>query len=111
MCYLIHETLPMCVAMQVEVEGHIAVFRGQFFWNGNVPVDTDIYYPLLSRVRVISPNRGRVLMPILAGAVHSPTASVNVRKPYMGQMASPCFILDGGERGFAFLDDQGRSCG
>ncbi len=105
LCHLQHDSLPLAAILQIEVEGHVATFRGQVFWNGTDAVDMDVYYPLLSRVAAAGPAKDRVLLPVLSGAVHGPLASANVRKAYIGNVSSPCFILDGEDRGLAFLDD------
>lgn len=105
LAYLEHDALPIQVAIEVEVEGHVATWRGQVAWNGATAFEADIYFPLLSRVRFGEAAAERALVAEVSGAVVEPLSEVNFRKMYMGNLACPLFIVEGGERGVAVLDD------
>ena len=104
LAYLDHETMPMQLALEIEVEGHVATWRGQLAWNGPTPLDADVYFPLLSRVR-FGNGGDRALLTTISGAALGPLPQVNSNRPYLGNSACPVFIVEGGDRGLAFLDD------
>lgn len=103
--YLQHDTLPFFLGLEVEVEGHVATWRGQAVWNGNQPIDADVYYPLFSRVRFRDPMTDRALVSVIAGSEVMPLATAEFRRAYVGNLSSPAFLAEGGGRGLAFLDD------
>ena len=105
LAYLEHDRLPLLVCIEVEVEGHVATWRGQACWNGADAVDMDIYFPLLSRVRFTADGTDRAVLGRLSGEVREPLNRINVRAPYLGNCSSPVFLVEGGGRGLAVLDD------
>jgi hypothetical protein len=100
-----HDSLPMSFVMEVEVEGHVATWRGQFCWSGETAEDFDIYYPLLSRVRAGAKKGGRALTPQISGTVVDDIGKGAFRRSYIGNLSSPVILVDGGGRGIALLDD------
>ncbi len=105
LAYCQHDTLPLLFALQVSVDGQVATWRGQIGWNGDDAVDLEAYFPLLSRLIPGDPAHDRALFPHISGSVQGPLGEVNYRQGYLGGIAAPCFFVDGGERGIAFLDD------
>jgi len=105
LAYLAHDKLPLELALQVEVEGNVATWRGQAGWNGNVELDAEFYFPLLSRVKFASPDSDRAIMPSVSGAVLSPLSTTEFEGGYLGGLSSPTFLVEGGGHGLAFLDD------
>ena len=103
--YLMHDRMPMALALLIRVEGHVATFSGQAFWNGDVPLEADIYYPLLSGLRFESPEKDRALLAQISGSVLENLGTVNYWNPYVGSLSSPVFEVEGGGRGLAFSDD------
>ena len=105
LAYLEHKTLPLYFSMQVEVEGNVATWRGQVFWNGEDPIEVDVFYPMFSRVRFHSPQTDRAVTAQTSGIELKPLGSVNYAKSYLGNLAAPVFLAEGGGRGLAFVDD------
>jgi len=105
LAYLAHDAVPMELAIEVEVEGHVATWRGQACWAGTSPAEIEIYFPIFSRLRFSSSGADRALVATISGAVLEPLSAVNFHKPYLGNVACPAFIVEGGGRGLAVLDD------
>ena len=103
--YLDHDELPMQLAIDVAVEGHVASWRAQACWQGPDDVEADIYFPLLSRVQFAADGQDRALLAVISGSVAGPLSQVNVRRTYLGNLSCPVFLIDGGDRGLAVLDD------
>ena len=105
LAYLKHETLPLLLALDVEVEGNVVTWRAQACWNGETRLEADFYLPLLSRVRCASPDEDRAIFPAVSGSEQGPLGRINYRNTYPGSLSSPTFLLEGGGRGLAVLDD------
>lgn len=105
MAYLQHDSLPMFASMQVVVDGNVANWQGQVFWNGNEAIEADIFYPMLSRVRFDSPRTDRALTAQTSGIELKPLGNANYSKSYIGNLSAPVFLAEGGGRGLAFVDD------
>jgi len=103
--YLEHDSLPMQIGMEITVEGSVVKWLGQALWNGDEPVEAEVYFPLLSRVRFDSPQTDRAITPQISGSVRAPLGEVNFVQNYVGRFASPVFLVEGGGRGLAWLDD------
>jgi hypothetical protein len=104
LAYLRHEALPLELVLEVEVEGHVATWRGQVIWNGPEPLELDVYYPMLSRLRFDPAGQDRTLMPQISGSVLA-VADLNFRRAYLGNLSCPLFLVEGAGRGLAVLDD------
>ena len=105
---LTHDRLPLFLTLAVSVEGNVSAWHGQVCWTGEEAVDLDVYLPLFSRLSLGGPERDRIIAPRVSGAVIGPTGRINLSSAacaYMGNMSSPSFLVDGGSRGLAFLDD------
>ena len=98
-----HRHHPMTMLLEIRVAGNVATWRGQLGWNGDEAVEADVYLPLFSRLGV--GGGGRAILPQNGGAVFGPLDEVNFRRAYMGNLASPVFLLDGDGRGLAFVDE------
>jgi hypothetical protein len=105
LAYLEHDSMPLLVAVDVTIEGNVASWRGQVCWNGDETLEADIYFPLLSRVRFDQPQKDRALVAQISGSVLSPLGDVNYSQTYVGQLSCPVFLIEGGGRGLAVLDD------
>ena len=105
LAYLAHDRMPLEVGIEVEVEGHVATWRGQACWNGDTALEADICFPLFSRMRFSPQGPDRAVVAQLSGAVYEPLDRVNFQAPYVGNLSSPCFLVEGGGRGLAVLDD------
>jgi hypothetical protein len=103
--YLAHDEMPLELALEIEVEGNVVRWRGQAFWNGDTGIDLDIYYPLLSRVRFDAPERDRILVAKTSGLTLGPLSELNYGETYIGSLAAPVMLAEGGNRGLAFVDD------
>ncbi len=103
--YLAHDTLPLLLALQVSVEGSVATWRGQAFWNGQDSVELDIYLPLLSRIRFESLAKDRLLAAEVSGIVLNSIGGVNYSDAYTGSLSAPVFLVEGGGHGIAVIDD------
>lgn len=103
--YLEHDVLPLQIGMDISVEGNVIQWLGQALWNGEESVEADIYFPLLSRVRLANPQTDRLVAPQISGSVRAPLGQVNYAQNYVGRLASPVFLVEGGGRGMAWLDD------
>lgn len=103
LAYLSHATLPMQIGIEVTVDGDAVEWRAQVIWNGTDDADADIYFPLLSRVRLDGAT-DRLLAAHLSGAEYNAIASKNFESTYLGGLASPVFLLQGHQHGLAFLD-------
>jgi len=105
LAYLAHDAMPLQIALEVEVEGHVATWRAQACWGGETAIDAEIYFPAFSRLRFAANGRDRAVTAQLSGAVHGPLGRINFRSSYLGKFSSPAFLVEGGGRGVAFLDD------
>ncbi|HYG34638.1 MAG TPA: hypothetical protein VEC99_07640, partial [Clostridia bacterium] len=103
--YLRHDRIPLEVALQVSLEGSAIKWLGQALWNGDEPIEAEVFFPMLSRVRFASPQQDRAVTPQISGSVRGPLGEVNYVENYVGRFASPCFLVEGGGRGLAILDD------
>lgn len=103
--YLEHDVIPMQIGMEITVEGSVVKWLGQALWNGDEPVEAEIFFPLLSRMRFDSPKTDRAITPQISGSVRAPLGEVNYAQNYVGRFASPVFLVEGGGRGMAWLDD------
>ena len=103
--YLQHDSMPLLIGLDISVEGSVIHWLGQALWNGDETMEAEIYYPLLSRVRFDAPERDRAIFPQTSGSVRAPLGEVNYFQNYVGRMASPVFLTEGGGRGLAWLDD------
>ena len=103
--YLEHESIPLLIGLDISVEGSVVQWLGQALWNGDEPIEAEIYYPLLSRVKFESTDHDRAIFPQTSGSVRAPLGAVNYSQNYVGRMASPVFLTEGGGRGLAWLDD------
>ena len=105
LAHLQHDDLPLHVMMEVEVEGHVITWRGQVCWEGDKPAEMEVFYPLLSRVRLSKNGEDRAILPQISGATYGPLTKANIKAAYMGNVSCPVFLIDGENRGLAFLDD------
>ncbi len=103
--HLRHDTLPIQFMMVVSVEGHTATWRGQLAWDGDTPLDAEIYFPIFSRIRMGDGESDRMITTRISGSTISNLKRNAVRTNYFGNCSSPCFLVEGGGRGLAFLDD------
>jgi len=102
---LTHDTLPLRATLEVEVEGHVITWRGQVGWEGEEAAEIEVFYPLLSRVRLSANAQDRALLPQISGATYGPLTQSNIKAAYIGNLSCPVFLVDGDGRGLAFLDD------
>src|SRR5262249_6457490 len=100
-----HDDMPMQISLDISVEGNVITWLGQALWNGIEPLDADIYFPLLSRVTFDGPATDRAIFPQNSGSTRSRLGEINYRCAYMGSLSSPVFLVEGGSRGLALLDD------
>lgn len=100
-----HDTLPLTAIIEVEVEGNVATWRGQVCWWGPVSVDMDIYYPVLSGIKLNHRGADRALVALVSGSVIPDLTKAHFRSSHIGSLSSPVFIIDGGDRGLALVDD------
>jgi hypothetical protein len=105
LAYLKNTRLPMQIGLEITVEGDVIEWRGQAVWNGPDDVDVDIYYPILSRVRFDPLGGDRLISGELSGVEKSHVAKLNYSATYLGGLASPVFMVEGGGRGLAFIED------
>lgn len=105
LAFLSHDEVPIELAIEISVEGNVSTWRGQACWTGDEPVEADIYFPFFSRLCFGGPDMDRAVMPRVSGSVLGPTGNMNLSTSYLGNMSSPTFIIDGGCRGMAVLDD------
>jgi hypothetical protein len=105
LAYLVSDTLPMLVAIEVSVEGNVANWSGQVLWNGDAAVEMDVYFPLLSRVHFDPSQKDRAILAQNSGSVQQPLQDIDYANTYLGNMSAPVFLLEGGGRGLAVLDD------
>ena len=103
--FLQHDELPFQLTLEVSVEGHVATWRGQAMWDGEEHVDVDVYLPMLCRVRMPVDGGGRAIFAKLSGVSYPRLDEINFQQPYIGQMASPVFLIDGGDTGLAVVDN------
>ena len=103
--YLEHDSIPLLIVMDISVEGSVIEWVGQALWNGDEKIEAEILFPLLTRVKFDSPQRDRAVFPQTSGSVRAPLGEVNYMQNYVGRMASPVFLTEGGGRGLAWLDD------
>lgn len=103
--YLEHDAIPLLIGLDITVEGAVISWLGQALWNGEEKIEAEIFFPLLSRVRFDEAGRDRALFPQTSGSVREPLSMVNYAQNYVGRMASPVFLVEGGGRGIAWLDD------
>ncbi len=105
LAFLEHDLMPMQVSLDISVEGNVITWLGQVLWNGDEQFEVDIYFPLLSRVRFDGPKGDRAIFPQISGSVRGPLGSLNYSGAYLGNLSSPAFIVEGGGRGLAVIDD------
>lgn len=105
LAYLEHDAMPLLVAIEISVEGNVAAWKGQVLWNGVEALEADIYFPLLSRVKFDSPPKDRILVSQSSGSVIENLSALNYSNSYMGRLSSPVFLVEGGGRGLAVVDD------
>ncbi|MGA2866932.1 MAG: DUF6259 domain-containing protein [Verrucomicrobiota bacterium] len=104
--YQEQETMPLQMVYQVSVEGHVTTWTGQALWNGEEPIEADLYFPLLSRARFAGAGQqDRAIVPQTDGTTLAPLETQNFTRTYMGSLAAPVFLLEGGGRGLAVVDD------
>lgn len=103
--FLEHASIPLQVGLNVSVDGSVVNWLGQAVWNGEEGVEAEVYYPLLSRVRFASPASDRGIFPQISGSVREPLGEINYAQNYVGRFSSPVFLVEGGGRGLAWLDD------
>lgn len=103
--YLRTNAMPLSLGLEITAEGNVVCWRGQAVWNGQNDTILDIYFPLLSRIRFDSAERDRFITGAISGAAIGPTKSVRLSGSYIGDLSSPVFMVEGGGRGLAFLDD------
>lgn len=103
--YLEHDRMPLLIGLDISVEGNVVTWMGQALWNGDEKVEMETYFPLLAKVVFDSPESDRAIFPQTSGSVRSPLGQVNYSQNYVGRMASPVFLTEGGGRGLAWLDD------
>ncbi|HLH02949.1 MAG TPA: DUF6259 domain-containing protein [Bryobacteraceae bacterium] len=102
--YLAHDELPLALILEVSVEGSVATWRGQVLWNGSDPVEIDTYLPLFSRTRFSSPQTDRLLTAEVSGMALNSLGDVNFSDAYIGSLSAPLFLVEGGGRGLAVVD-------
>lgn len=105
LAYLENDSIPLLMAIDVAVEGNVATWRGQACWNGDEAVEADLCFPLLSRVCFEHPDKDRALLPQTSGSVREPLSKTNYTSSYLGRLSCPVFLVEGGGRGLAVLDD------
>jgi Domain of unknown function (DUF6259) len=103
--YLTHKSLPLQTGLDIAIQGDVIEWRGQAIWNGADDVDVDFYFPLLSRVQLAGPGHDRLIAGELSGTARGPLDKLNFSQTYLGGLSTPAFLLDGGDRGLAFLED------
>ena len=103
--YLQHDQMPLFLALVISVEGNVATWRGQAFWNGDEAVELDVYYPLLSRLRFDVPDRDRILVAKCSGLTLGPLSTLNYAESYIGSLSAPVLLSEGGGRGLAWVDE------
>lgn len=103
--YLSHDQLPLNIGLSVTVEGHVATWRGQVIWNGDYPLDVDVYYPLFSRLCFTGKDDEYGLVSAVSGQRLAPLDRTNFRHTYPGNISLPGFMVGGGGRGLTFLDE------
>ncbi|MCX6629625.1 MAG: DUF6259 domain-containing protein, partial [Candidatus Solibacter sp.] len=105
LAFVEHDSMPMQISLDISVEGNVITWLGQALWNGSEKVEADIYFPLLSRIRFDSTEKDRAIFAQTSGSVRGPLGTVNYSQPYLGSLSAPVFMVDGGNRGLAVLDD------
>jgi len=105
LAYFKHATIAMQAGIEISVEGNVIRWLGQVAWNGPGDLDVDFYFPLLSRVRIAGPERDRLIAGELSGTMRGSLGRLNFSETYLGGLSTPAFLIDGGERGLAFLED------
>ena len=105
LAYFHHQQVPMQFGMEVSIEGNVIGWRGQLIWNGPDDTEVDCYFPLLSRIRFESATRDRLVAGELSGSEKGPTGAINYSSTYIGGLSSPVYLVEGGGRGLAMLED------
>jgi hypothetical protein len=105
LAYFKHSSLPLQAGIEISVEGDVIEWRGQAAWNEADDVDLDFYFPLLSRIKLSGPNLDRLVAGELSGTARGPLGDLNFSQTYLGGLSTPAYLIDGGDRGFAFLED------
>jgi hypothetical protein len=105
LAYFKHSSLPLQTGIEITVEGDVIEWRGQAAWNGADDVDLDFYFPLLSRIKLSGGNSDRLIAGELSGTARGPLADLNFSQTYLGGLSTPTYLIDGGDRGLAFLED------
>jgi len=103
--YLRNAKLPLQIGLEIAVEGDVIEWRGQAVWNGPEDVDVDIYYPFLSHLRFDQAGSDRLVSGELAGVEKPHTTTLSYSADYLGGLSSPVFMVEGGGRGLALLED------
>ena len=99
-----NKKLPLQILMLINVEGHVATWRGQACWQGEEDLEAGIFFPLFSKIN-FHRTENRAILPQISGRVLSNIDEVNYCSTYVGNLSSPSFLVEGQERGLAFLDD------
>jgi hypothetical protein len=105
LAYLNNVKLPMQIGLEIAVEGNVIDWRGQAVWNGPEDLDVDLYYPFLSRLSFDPAGTDRLVSCELAGVEKPHTTTLNYSADYLGGLSSPVFMVEGGGRGLALLED------
>src|SRR5208283_1495064 len=105
LAFIEHDRMPLQISLDIGVEGNVVKWLGQAVWNGDEALEADFYFPLLSRVRFDSLDQDRAIFPQTSGSVRGPLGTVNYSRTYLRSLSSPTFIVEGGGRGMAVLDD------
>ena len=107
LAYLRSDQIPLLLGLEISTQGDVIAWRAQAIWNGPDDANVDIYFPLLSRLRFDSKDgaRDRLIAAQISGVEEHPLSSINFSSTYLGGLSSPAFMLEGGGRGLAFLDD------
>ena len=100
-----HDDMPMQLSLHISVEGNVITWLGQAIWNGLESLDADLYFPLLSRITFDSPATDRAISPQISGSTRGPAGELTYKSAYLGTLSSPVFLVEGGGRGLAVLDD------
>lgn len=103
--YLEHDRMPFFIGMDISVDGSVINWLGQALWNGDESIEAEIYFPLLGPIAFDTPATDRAIFPQTSGSVRAPLGEVNYSQNYVGRMAGPVFLTEGGGRGLAWLDD------
>ncbi len=98
------EEIPFQILMMVDVEGHVITWKGQACWEGKEKLETGIYFPVFSKVS-FSNKTNKAIVPRISGSVINDISKANYFASYLGNLSSPCFLIEGDNNGLAFLDN------